>query len=225
MAQALIARFNSLRARQGGPPFDHDLDALSVPDSAACRGAVELVTEVSEPWLANHCLRTHLWAWLLGKSEGRAFDEELLFVSAILHDLGLTAGGSRLTTQAADCFAVEGAFAAEAFLERAGFGDAGRRRRSAEAIAMHLNVRVPPAAGTEAYLLHEGAALDVVGARIDEIGASTREQALTRHPRLEMKAGLAEAMKAQSRARPGSRAALLCRFGFIPMIRRAPFAG
>jgi hypothetical protein len=93
----------------------------------------------------------------------------------------------------------------------------------ADAIAMHLNVRVSPRDGVEAYLLHEGAACDVVGARFGEIGAATRDRALARHPRLEMKAALAEAMKAQSRARPASRAALLCRLGFIGMIRRAPF--
>jgi hypothetical protein len=183
-----------------------------------------LLNRVSDPWLANHCLRTHLWAFLLGRSERRAFDEEALFVAAILHDLGLTAGGAALAGRGAECFAVEGAFAAEAFLERAGALDGGRRRAVADAIAMHMNVRVPPGKGVEAYLLHEGAAFDVVGARFGEIGAATREQALARHPRLEMKAAIAEAMKAQSRGRPASRAALLCRLGFIGMIRRAPFA-
>jgi hypothetical protein len=119
---------------------------------------------------------------------------------------------------------VEGAFAAERSLAAHGL-DRARRDLVAEAISLHMNVRVPAALGVEAHLLHAGAALDVVGARIHEVAAATRDGVLRAHPRLEMKRHIAAAMERESGARPGSRTAVLCRLGFISMIRRAPFEG
>ena len=43
----------------------------------------------SSPSLFNHCARSYLWAASLGRSEGLDFDAELLYVAALLHDLGL----------------------------------------------------------------------------------------------------------------------------------------
>jgi hypothetical protein len=210
-----------LRWRQKAP-FSIDLDAIRVPDSRLCESAGELLESASEPWLVNHCLRTYLWAAVLGKQGHHRFDEELLFVASALHDLGLTSTGGRLSAHGAECFAVEGAFAAQTFLASCGL-DQGRQEVVAQAISLHLNVRVSLAHGIEAHLLHEGAALDVVGARFDEVAPSTRNDVLGAHPRLEMKNSLVAAMKQQSNLRPRSRAAILCGHGFISMIRRAPF--
>jgi len=209
--------------RKDETPFSIDIDSLRIPDSALCIGASELLASVSEPWLVNHCLRTYLWAAIVGTKERRTFDEELLFVASLLHDLGLTNAGSKLSATTAECFAVEGAFAAEEFLEKQGV-DESRRKLVTEAISMHLNVRVPLGYGVEAHLLHEGAALDVVGSRFDEVNEATRNQVLVKHPRLEMKSGLVALLKQQSITRPYSRIGFLCSHGFISMIRHAPFA-
>jgi hypothetical protein len=88
---------------------------------------------------------------------------------------------------------------------------------------LHFNVTVSLADGIEAHLLHEGASLDVIGARFDEVAATTRHDVLTAHPRLEMKDSLVAAMKRQSDVRPHSRAGVLCDRGLIAMIRGAPF--
>jgi hypothetical protein len=117
---------------------------------------------------------------------------------------------------------VDGAFAAEQCLAKHGV-DHRRQEIVAEAISLHLNVSVPLSQGIEAHLLHEGAALDVVGARFDEVAATTRNAVLKVHPRLEMKSALITAFEQQSTMRPRSRAALLCGLGFKSMIRRAPF--
>ncbi len=223
MADAILARFNRRLRAQRRPPFSTDVASLRVPDTALCIAAAELLGSVSEAWLVNHCLRTFLWGAVLGRMDGRAYDEELLFVGAALHDLGLTEAGATLSPIPAACFAVEGAFAAEAFLARHGVPDE-RRERVAEAIALHMNVRVPLAHGVEAHLLHAGAAFDVVGARYGELAASTRDEVVSRHPRLEAKRDLVAAMKQQSHARPHSRAAFLCRHGLISLIRQSAFA-
>jgi hypothetical protein len=222
MVEAMLVRLNLFLRRQNETPFYIDVESLRVPDSALCISTGELLASVSKPWLVNHCLRTYLWAAIVGTKERRTFDEELLFVASLLHDLGLTNVGSKLSTTTAECFAVEGAFAAEEFLERQGIAES-RRKLVAEAISLHLNVRVPLEHGVEAHLLHEGAAMDVVGSRFDEVNEATRNLVLVKHPRLEMKSEIATSMKQQSITRPCSRAGFLCNHGFISMIRRSPF--
>ncbi len=224
MVQAILFRLNLRLRAKNRPPFSVEPDSLRIPDSALCVAAGELLMSVSEPWLVNHCLRTFLWATVLGKKDHRTYDEELLFVASALHDLGLTDAGAKLSTTRAECFAVEGAFAAEAFLARRGVIEK-RREPIAEAISLHLNVRVPLDYGVEAHLLQAGAGLDVVGARYGEIAASTRDAVVNLHPRIDMKDALVVSMKQQSRTRPLSRAAFLCSQGFISMIRHSSFAG
>lgn len=220
--EAALIRLQARFGRRLSTPFSVDLASIRVPDSRLSQSVSELLASVSEPWLVNHCLRTLLWAAILGKKGQHRFDAELLFLASALHDLGLTSVGARLTTRTAACFAVEGAFAAEAFLAKLDV-DPRQQEVVAEAISLHLNVRVSLAHGIEAHLLHEGAALDVVGTRLAEVAATTRAQVLGAHPRLEMKSSLVAAMKQQSTMRPRSRAGFLCGHGFITMIRNAPF--
>lgn len=223
MAEAMLVRLNLRLRAQNKPPFSVEVSLLRIPDSALCVAAGQLLASVSQPWLVNHCLRTFLWATILGKMEHRTYDEEVLFVASALHDLGLTDAGAKLSTVRAECFAVDGAFAAEAFLAHHGVEDK-RRELIAEAISLHLNIRVPLTQGVEAHLLHEGAGLDVIGARHGELTAATRDGVVDLHPRMEMKNSLVALMKQQSSTRHLSRAAFLCSHGFISMIRRSAFA-
>jgi hypothetical protein len=222
MADAMLVRLNLRLRVQNKPPFSVEVGSLRIPDSALCVAAGQLLGSVSETWLVNHCLRTFLWATILGKKDHRTYDEELLFLASALHDLGLTDAGAKLSTTRAECFAVEGAFAAEGFLAQHGVDDK-RRGLIAEAISLHLNVRVPRKHGVEAHLLHEGAALDVIGARHNEIAKMTCDGVLHLHPRMEMTGGIVAQMKQQSTKRPHSRAAFLCSHGFISMIRHSVF--
>ena len=222
-AQAALANLERVFRRRGASMPGIDVGAIRVPDSRLCRDAEAHAAAACEDWLLNHCLRTYAWGFLLGAAERRAFDEEILFVAAILHDLGLAGAAATTDVRPVECFAVQGAFAAEAFL--AARDEAGdRNRRVAEAISLHMNVRVGVGAGVEAHLLHEGAAMDVIGARLDEIPEAARGSVLARHPRLEMKRDIAAAMERQAARRPRSRVAFLCGLGFVTMIRRAPYA-
>src|SRR5215217_6099423 len=65
------------------------LDELAPGETPATRAALEVVREFSSPALVNHCIRSYLWAASYGRLNGIAYDEELLYVSALLHDLGL----------------------------------------------------------------------------------------------------------------------------------------
>lgn len=229
MAQALLARIAALphavRARLGlGERVMQRIDAAAIrlPDSVDARRAGELLASLSPPWLVNHCMRTWLLGAMLAQAEGIRFDDELFFVASALHDLGLTAQ-HQCGQGCAACFAVQGAREAEKFAEQAGW-PLERRHRLSEAISLHLNIRVSMRHGAEAYLLHEGAALDVIGARMREFGQLSLQPVLDRYPRLGFKENMAAAMKKQAAHRPDSRAAFLAGLGFVGMIRRSRWA-
>jgi hypothetical protein len=99
-----------------------------------------------------------------------------------------------------------------------------RQEALAEAIVLHLNVRVSLAHGAEAHLLNAGTALDVTGARFWEIHPATAAAVVARVARLDMKRELWAVWKAEADAHPGSRARFLNRYlQFRQRIEGAPF--
>src|SRR6266536_6616437 len=116
-------------------------------DSRLARRAERLVAEVSPPFLTNHCFRSHFFAVALAERDRVRFDAELLYVAALLHDLGLVA---RFDT--GRCFEEDGADAAAALAAEEGWPPE-RREALAEAIRLHVAVSVEVADGAEAYLL------------------------------------------------------------------------
>lgn len=207
-----------------------DLDSLAgielpdrPPDSRTAREAEEHCRELSSESLFNHCLRTYVWGALLGRRDRLRWDDELLYVTSLLHDLGLTPAHDG-REPGIHCFAVEGAHAADAFLADAGWEE-GRRDRVAEAIVLHNNAQVPLAYGPEAHLLARGAAYDVVGRSFRAIPTELRDRELERHPRRGFTAEMERHMREQARKRPRSRPAFFIRYGgFGRMIARAPFS-
>ena len=61
---------------------------IRIPDSPLAREASDLVAEVSPGYLEAHCRRSHVFAALLGAALGMGYDEELLYLCTVLHDLG-----------------------------------------------------------------------------------------------------------------------------------------
>ena len=65
------------------------LSELEIPDTPACRASLEVATAYCSPALLNHSVRAYLWAAGYAATREIAFDAELLYVSAMLHDLAL----------------------------------------------------------------------------------------------------------------------------------------
>jgi hypothetical protein len=184
------------------------------PDTAFAREAFAEVRERSSDVLLDHCVRTWLWADLLAQLLGVRHDPELLFVSCLLHNLGLTPD---YWCAESHCFAVDGARAAYRFAVERGYAPADAM---AEAISLHLNVSVPVRRGPEAHLLHIGAAMDVTGARANRLPREIRDEVLLRHPRGTFAAEIESLSARQAQARPHSRIAFLRRHGFADLIGR-----
>ena len=105
---------------------------IRIPDSKLAQDAENLVREHEDDMLFNHSVRTYLFAALAGQRLKLKYDEELLYTSALFHDLGLTDAFKSETER----FEVDGANAAKSFLtaRRINLADANLVW---EAIALH----------------------------------------------------------------------------------------
>lgn len=191
---------------------------LQIPDSRLAGQAEELVCTCSPPFLTNHCFRSHAWSVALGERDRVRFDAELLYVAALLHDLGLVA---RFDT--GRCFEEDGAAAAAELAAASGWS-AERREALAEAIRLHVAVEIALEDGPEAYLLWHATGLDVTGHRHNEIAPQVVDEIIVAYPRLEFKSGFTELISDQATRKPGCWAAAAAQAGIGERIAAAPFA-
>jgi hypothetical protein len=168
----------------------------AIPDSEICRKATQLVTEISPTFLCHHCIRTFLFGNLLGQRDGLKCDRELLYLGAIMHDLGLTErfdGEQR--------FEVDGADAARAFVIEHGLSDE-KAEIVWDAIALHTSSGIASRKQPEIALVHLGASADVMGMRISDIPPETVEQAIDAYPRLGFNQAFTELLAVQVKRKP-----------------------
>ena len=187
------------------------------PLGGAVADAVALARDASPLFLFNHAVRTHAWALEFARLDRIEHDPELLYVGALLHDLGLTErfDGPR-------CFENESAAAAADFARQHGWDDL-RTERLANAIRLHAHPRVIPEDGAEGYLLSEATSCDVRGYRLAELPRATVDSIIARYPRLDFADGFIALFEAQARVKPGCLADLYLQGGLADRIRAAPF--
>ena len=74
------------------PSAPDEVSGIRVPDSKLARDAAQVIRDAEGDLLFQHSMRVYYWAALAGKREGLTFDPALLYVAAMFHDYGLTAG-------------------------------------------------------------------------------------------------------------------------------------
>ena len=199
-----------------------DAEALRLPDSPAARDAEAICAAIRPAPLVGHSYRTFAWATILAGHRGMRYDEEALYVSALLHDAGLSDPPLDGAPAEATCFTLAGAGSAEDLALRHGW-DPDRARTAAEAITLHMNLRVP-ASAPEGKLVAAGAQLDVVGTDYWKLAESTVHSVLRRWPRDGTKQAVREAFRRQAEQHPGTRAHFYYRYLALGLlIRLAPF--
>lgn len=157
------------------------LAGIKVVDTPLVRDAVELARNSSESYLFNHAMRSWLFGVLFAEGAKPAPDPELLAVSAILHDLGLT---DRYSAQ--ERFEVDGANAARAFLNERGI-PAHQIQLVWDAIALHTTRSIALHKEPEVAMTHSGISVDVIGAGLELIPQDKVRAVLAEFPRLAMK--------------------------------------
>jgi hypothetical protein len=155
-----------------------EIAGVRIPDSAIARKAMDLATRVSSDVLRTHVLRTFVFGSIAGKAQGLRYDEELVFLGAVLHDLGLTP-----EFRSAARFEVVSADAADKFLKDEGVS-AERREIVWDAIALHTSSGIASRKRPEIALVHIGAGIDVLGLQLDKLPpdlVAATVEALPRH--------------------------------------------
>jgi hypothetical protein len=193
------------------------VDELLPSDTPAARGARETAQRYSSPSLFNHCARSYLWAASLGRTEGIAYDAELLYVASLLHDLGLV---EAFDTHRTD-FEEAGGDVGWALAAGAGWPEE-RRTRVKEIVVCHMWDAVDPAADPESYLLNEATSFDISGRRPEAWSPELTAEVLERHPRLDLPAEFTAAFEDQARRKPGCAAAAAIESGLAGRIARNP---
>ncbi len=144
------------------------LAGLTVPDTALVRDAIELSRDSLEAYLFNHVMRSWLFGVVLSLGAKPAPDPELLALSIVLHDLGLS---DRYA--AADRFEVDGANAARAFTRVRGISEQ-QGQIVWDAIALHTTPTIALHKEPEVAIAHSGIAVDVLGVGLERIHENTQ---------------------------------------------------
>lgn len=190
---------------------------MPVPDSAFARQARELITDVAPAFLVNHSVRSYAWAVELARHDDLRFDPEILYVSALLHDIGLVPA-----YDIGGCFEVDGGIAAERFALEHG-QPAARARVIYDVIALHMLETLPPDPESEVVLLWDSTGVDVTGDRIDDVRPEAIPAVIAAYPRLDFKREFAAAFADQATRKPACRVAEMVAAGTLEAIEAAPF--
>ena len=191
---------------------------FTVPDTLAARGALELATQYQSPAITAHALRSWLWAEAFARVDGITdIDHELLYVSAVLHDIGIATEFDNHTIS----YEHAGGHVGVALTAGAGW-PAHRRNRVLEVIVRHNWPGVEPALDAEGHLLEIATGLDISGARPDALLEVFRREVLAAHPRGTLAAEFGSCLSDQASRKPDTAAKRLVDGGLIVKLAANP---
>jgi len=174
--------------------------SLDLPAGPVAEAALAAVRTSESPAIANHSVRSFLFAQLLAAHEGcvddAAYDRDLLFAATVMHDLGvgnLAPGAAR--------FEVEGADLAAAVLREHGLPDRDVDRVW-EAIALHTSAGIAERRGLLVYLTRRGVGIDF--GQDTEIVREWEKDIHTAYPRLAMARSLADEIVRRATGSPAA---------------------
>jgi len=155
---------------------------ISIPDSSMANQATELLLEHGTEFIYNHSLRVFLFSSLNGKRNQLKYDQELLYVSSVFHDLGLTKYYSSSDLR----FEVDGANAARDFLKSHGLPKESLQLVW-DTIALHTTIGIAEHKEPEVALMYSGVGLDVMGEGYEHLSEENRIEIISAFPRNDFK--------------------------------------
>lgn len=170
---------------------------VRIPDSATAREAEQLIRASEPEFLFNHSVRVYLFGALRGNQLHLKFDEELMYVASLFHDLGLM----EAFASQAERFEVDGANAARDFLMHHGIAPP-KADLAWEAIALHTTPGIAQHMRPEIALTRAGVRIDVVGTDFDAFTSAQRDEIVSAFPRLDFKGAFIDAQARSARSKP-----------------------
>ncbi|SDL88708.1 HD domain-containing protein [Sediminibacillus halophilus] len=155
-----------------------EIAGIKIPDSRMAKDASDILRENGNELIWNHSNRVFLFGAIMGKKAKKNYDLELLYISALFHDLGLTKEFSSPDLR----FEVDGANTARSFLQQYKVPDESIRLVW-DAIALHTTIGIAEHKESQVELLYSGVGLDVMGEGFEQFPADLREEVVKAFPR------------------------------------------
>ncbi|MDR4532956.1 HD domain-containing protein [Glutamicibacter sp. PS] len=171
-----------------------------MPQTELSSQALDFVAAIEPGFLYRHSLRSYLFAReLAGQQElrpGADYDDETLFLSCLLHDVGLCETGNGNQR-----FEVDGADLAARFLKEHSV-DEERISVVWDAVALHTSDGIAHRKGPVAALTQAGAALDVLGRDSAQLPSDFAERVHAAFPREDLAYAITDAILTQATDNP-----------------------
>ncbi|WP_026701621.1 HD domain-containing protein [Salibacterium aidingense] len=174
-----------------------NLNEITIPDSKMVQDAQDIVHDYGNELIWNHSNRVYLFGAIKGLQDDVPFDYELLYVSALFHDLGLTPTYSSPNKR----FEVDGANAAREFLSAYNLNNE-KTQLVWDSIALHTTIGVAEYKESNVALLYHGVGMDVMGDNFDQFSEDVRKVITTKFPRKNFKRNILEAFYEGLRHKP-----------------------
>ena len=176
------------------------LRRFDLPDTRVARHAYAFAARATAPFILNHSVRSYIFARShaahRGLTSGSDYDDELLFLSCVLHDVGLSEEGN-----GDQRFEVDGADTAAALLREYGM-DERRIEIVWDAIALHTSQGIAERKGAEVALSQAGIATDILGAQREILQPGLADEVHALLPRENLGYALTDAIVDQALANP-----------------------
>lgn len=199
------------------PKRAREIEPASIlpPDSSFAREAEEACAEQPEV-VIGHSYRTWIFGAALSRLDDAEPDRELFYVASLIHDAGIA------EPTAERDFTIASADIAIDVAKRSGV-EARRSEAVADGICGHITPGAKADEDPIAYYVQNGAVADLLGLRRCDVSKDVRRMADSEHPRGDTRRQFAAMWRAESRAVPNGRAALLTRWARFPLaIRTGP---
>jgi hypothetical protein len=180
---------------------DEIVPGITRPDTPGAGAAFEVCTTYCSPAIVNHCLRSYVWGASYAAERSITIDAELLYVAAMLHDIGLVPEFDSHSVPFEDA----GGHVAWVFGAGAGWPVA-RRIRAAEVIVRHMR-GTDLAEDVEGHLLAIATSLDISGRSPEWWPEPFRRDVVRVLPRLALRDEFVRCFEDQARRKPESSAA------------------
>jgi hypothetical protein len=181
-----------------------EVAGVRAPVGQAAEAARLVCLEYANGALYHHSVRSYFFGASWAGMRDLTFDRELFFVSAMLHDLALTAPFDSHTVP----FEEAGGHLARVFTAGLGWPPE-RRDRVAEVIVLHMRPDVSPDVDVESHLLQVGTSADVSGTGLAAFDPTFTVALVAAYPRLGFARQFVDLFRDQARRKPGCAAAEL----------------
>lgn len=194
------------------------IDDFPVPETPAARAARSLAERYQSPAITAHALRSWYWATAFAALDGLAdLDRELLWVAAVLHDIGTVTEFDAQTVS----YEHAGGHVAVALTTGAGWS-VERQQRVLDVIVRHNWPSVDVDLDLEGHLLERATGLDVSGAGSDLLPEPYLREVLARHPRGSLAAEFGACVVDQASRKPDTAARRLVDGGVVRKLAQNP---